>query len=56
MSCNPELEFILGGTRVVMNPGQVWYHNFNLPHSVANKGRIDRIHLVIGRCPSLIIS
>jgi ribosomal protein S18 acetylase RimI-like enzyme/quercetin dioxygenase-like cupin family protein len=44
---NPELEFVLGGERVVMNPGEVWYHNFNLPHSVNNKGATDRIHLVV---------
>ena len=44
---NPDVEFIMDGRRVVMNPGEVWYHNFNLPHSVANKGGTDRIHLVI---------
>jgi ribosomal protein S18 acetylase RimI-like enzyme len=44
---NPELEFVLDGKRVVMNPGEVWYHNFNKPHSVHNKGATDRIHLVI---------
>ena len=44
---NPAVEFIMDGKRVVMNPGEVWYHNFNLPHSVVNKGDTDRIHLVI---------
>jgi ribosomal protein S18 acetylase RimI-like enzyme len=44
---NPELEFVLDGKRVVMNSGEVWYHNFNMPHSVNNKGPTDRIHLVI---------
>ncbi len=44
---NAELEFVLDGKRVVMNPGEVWYHNFNLPHSVNNKGATDRIHLVV---------
>ena len=44
---NPAVEFVLAGKRIVMNPGEVWYHNFNLPHSVANKGDRDRIHLVI---------
>ena len=44
---NPAVEFIMDGKRVVMNPGEVWYHNFNLPHSVANRGDTDRIHLVI---------
>ena len=44
---NPDVEFVMDGRRVVMNPGEVWYHNFNLLHSVANKGGTDRIHLVI---------
>ena len=30
-----------------MQPGEAWYLNFNLPHSVANRGTTDRIHLVI---------
>jgi hypothetical protein len=44
---NPAVEFVLGGKRIAMNPGEVWYHNFNLPHSVVNKGDRDRIHLVV---------
>jgi aspartyl/asparaginyl beta-hydroxylase (cupin superfamily) len=44
---NPAVEFVLGGKRIDMQPGEVWYHNFNLPHSVANKGDHDRIHLVV---------
>jgi hypothetical protein len=44
---NPAVEFVLGGKRIAMNPGEVWYHNFNLPHRVANKGDSDRIHLVL---------
>ncbi len=49
---NPDLEFVLDGKRVVMNPGEVWYHNFNTPHSVNNKGATDRVHLVIDCCVS----
>ena len=44
---NPDVEFILGGQRVVMTAGECWYLNFNLPHRVANCGTTDRIHLVI---------
>jgi ribosomal protein S18 acetylase RimI-like enzyme len=44
---NPDVEFILNGNRVLMNPGELWYCNFNLPHSVANRGATDRIHLVM---------
>jgi hypothetical protein len=47
VATNPDVEFVLDGKRVVMNPGEVWYHNFNLPHRVANRGPTDRIHLVI---------
>jgi hypothetical protein len=47
VTTNPDVEFVLDGKRVVMNPGEVWYHNFNLPHRVANRGPTDRIHLVI---------
>lgn len=44
---NPEVEFVLNGTRIEMKEGECWYHNFNLPHRVANRGATDRIHLVI---------
>lgn len=44
---NPSVEFILDGQRIVMNPGELWYCNFNLPHRVANKGQTDRVHLVL---------
>ncbi len=44
---NPDLEFYLNDERVVLNEGECWYLNFNLFHSVNNKGTTDRIHLVI---------
>jgi hypothetical protein len=44
---NPDVEFILGGERVEMRPGECWYMDFNLPHSVVNNGATDRIHLVV---------
>lgn len=44
---NPDVEFILDGERLVMLPGECWYTNVNLVHSVANRGTIDRVHLVI---------
>lgn len=44
---NPDIEFILDGERLTMLPGECWYTNVNFVHSVANRGRIDRIHLVI---------
>jgi hypothetical protein len=44
---NPAVVFMLGGQRVIMHEGECWYNNFNLPHSVENRGATDRIHLVI---------
>ena len=44
---NPSVEFILDGARVLMNEGECWYLNLNLPHRVANRGTSDRIHLVV---------
>ncbi|NJN18299.1 MAG: aspartyl/asparaginyl beta-hydroxylase domain-containing protein [Oscillochloris sp.] len=44
---NPDVEFRLAGEQIVMLPGECWYLDFNLPHSVANRGTTDRIHLVV---------
>lgn len=44
---NPEVEFILDNERIPMIEGECWYINANFTHSVANKGKEDRIHLVI---------
>lgn len=44
---NPEVEFFLNGERVIMNEGECWYLNLNLKHRVANRGKTDRIHLVV---------
>jgi mannose-6-phosphate isomerase-like protein (cupin superfamily) len=44
---NPSVLFYVNDCRVVMNEGQCWYINVNLPHKVANYGNVDRIHLVV---------
>src|SRR5690348_3878731 len=44
---NPSVEFVLNGSRVIMNEGECWYLDLNLPHRVANRGTTDRIHLVV---------
>ena len=44
---NDEVEFRLGGERVLMREGECWYLDFNLPHAVANRGATPRVHLVI---------
>ena len=43
---HPNIEFMLGGQRLDMKAGSCWYTNVNYVHSVANKGTIDRVHLV----------
>jgi hypothetical protein len=44
---NPLVEFFIEGERIVMQPGECWYINANLTHSVTNAGSEDRVHLVI---------
>jgi len=44
---NADVDFRLNGTRVAMEPGSVWYLRLSDPHSVANRGIGDRVHLVI---------
>ena len=47
ITTNPGVDFRLNATRVAMAPGTVWYLRLADPHSVANTGTTDRIHLVI---------
>ncbi len=44
---NDDVKFYLDGSRLVMAPGECWYTNVNLPHSVENASNADRVHLVI---------
>lgn len=44
---NADVDFRLNGTRVTMAPGEAWYLRLADPHSVANRGRVARIHLVL---------
>lgn len=44
---NPDVEFYVQDQRVTMQPGECWYINANLRHQVTNRGKTDRIHLVI---------
>jgi hypothetical protein len=41
------VEFLLNGTRVILKAGSCWYLRLSDPHSVANRGTGDRVHLVI---------
>ena len=47
ITTNSDVDFLLNGTRVIMEPGSVWYLRLSDPHSVANRGLVDRVHLVI---------
>jgi hypothetical protein len=47
ITTSPEVEFLLNRRRVPMTPGSVWYLRLSDPHSVANRGASERVHLVI---------
>ena len=44
---NDQVDFRLNGTRVVLEEGECWYLRLSDPHSVENRGKTDRIHIVI---------
>ena len=44
---NPDVEFLLNGARVILEAGSAWYLRLSDPHSVANRGASERVHLVI---------
>ena len=39
--------FVVDGERLVMQPGECWYADFGLPHSVRNDGNSGRVHLIV---------
>jgi hypothetical protein len=47
VTTNPQVEFRLNRSRVVMEAGSTWYLRLSDPHSVTNRGETDRVHLVI---------
>jgi hypothetical protein len=44
---NDGVDFRLNGARVVLEAGSCWYLRLSDPHSVANRGTEDRVHLVV---------
>lgn len=44
---NEDVVFTLNGTRVMLREGECWYLRLSDPHSVENRGQVDRVHLVI---------
>ena len=47
ITTNEGVHFFINHEEVKMLPEECWYGNFNLPHSVRNEGKTDRIHLVM---------
>ncbi|MEI9805644.1 MAG: aspartyl/asparaginyl beta-hydroxylase domain-containing protein [Pseudolabrys sp.] len=47
VATNDGVDFRLNGVRCVMAAGSAWYLRLSDPHSVANRGSSDRVHLVI---------
>lgn len=47
IASNPGVEFLLNGAPVAMALGEAWYLRLSDPHSAANRGSSDRVHLVI---------
>lgn len=50
IATNPGVAFLLNRTPVTMAPGEVWYLRLSDPHSVVNRGAVDRVHLVVDAC------
>jgi hypothetical protein len=47
IATSPDVEFLLNGHAVAMEPGSCWYLRLSDPHHVANRGSADRVHLVV---------
>jgi len=47
VTTNDAVDFRLNGARCAMAAGSCWYLRLSDPHSVANRGPTDRVHLVI---------
>jgi hypothetical protein len=47
VTTNDGVDFRLNGVRCVMAAGSAWYLRLADPHSVANQGHADRVHMVI---------
>lgn len=43
----PEVAFVVGGVALKMQPGEVWYADFDRVHQVHNASDSHRVHLVV---------
>jgi hypothetical protein len=50
ISTNDQTRFVVDGEALPMRPGECWYADFTLLHSVRNDGATDRVHLIIDGC------
>ena len=44
---NDQVEIILNGEHIRMQPGECWYCNFHLEHEVRNNSKEPRIHIIL---------
>ncbi len=44
---NEQVAFYLDKEKMILHEGECWYMNFNLLHSLNNKSKVNRVHLVI---------
>jgi len=47
ITTNPRAILVIDGAEYCWQPGALWYGDFSRPHSVANAGDTQRVHLVI---------
>lgn len=47
VTTNPAVDFRVEGRQLDMRPGELWYIDASRRHSVANRGRQARVHLVV---------
>ncbi len=47
VTTNEDVEFIVANRRLILREGESWYIDFSQPHRIDNRGKSDRIHLVI---------
>ena len=43
---SPEVDFVIGARRIVMQPGEAWFLDVRFTHAVWNRGTTPRVHLV----------
>ncbi|TDR76011.1 aspartyl/asparaginyl beta-hydroxylase [Photobacterium lutimaris] len=46
LKTDPDVEFVVGGKRLKMSEGELWYINAAAEHAVYHRGHMPRIHLV----------